>query len=669
MGKSRVLLAMSTINSREAGKFSPNEYKIKGTNEPISGCYGQLEPVPKLLMKQGELDIIVLCTQDTYVQEVAICVNDEIKNSGQPVPHDGTYTAVSFFVARLIQESAPDELNMDDIKRSFAPEIMEKEYLEGNISEYHSKKISFHFIPISLEEPGKGIRKAVDYIRKCHQEEAENNKVPLYIDTHGGLRDVSQSMTAIISLLKVYDIEPAKIWGIYFGGERNMLVEQDKSYKMFEFVAGMNEFIQFGSPNALKEYFDGQNDEQTQKLLDAMGQVSDGIKMCDPKEYEKGLDQLGEVINSGTSFENEWISIFIDYIKQQYGVLLDSNQRTSLDIVRFCYRKEQYQQALTFIESRMPEYFHDKGVLYYAKNTEETDAEGKDTKKIIGKIKDKTPYDYKEVCNFTFDNFLSKKASSYFSNEKRKELLKNKPANVKERDYLAVEAIKDVDSLLTDFINCNSDSVVVFIENKQNGKYVKIGEVEVYTLVSSEEKKRNKVGRLLRLHNALKNCRNVTNHATDGLHPKINDLRTAIETYIEWTTSVVGDIDINRVRQTTSAKTKCYIEPKLKSQENKDPKIKKDETSPKNIKDNLELEVVTVKGSNKTLRGNIWKNGKRIEVPQGIQGGVISTKNTGLEREDLELLKGRRIPVRLRAKGEVWYTYESKKPLRTYLKS
>lgn len=59
------------------------------------------------------------------------------------------------------------------------------------------------------------------------------------------------------------------------------------------------------------------------------------------------------------------LSIFSEYIRRDYGELLDRNRRTPVQIIKRCTEKGLLQQALTFAESLMPAFIMNSGFLLF----------------------------------------------------------------------------------------------------------------------------------------------------------------------------------------------------------------------------------------------------------------------------------------------------------------
>ena len=107
--------------------------------------------------------------------------------------------------------------------------------------------------------------------------------------------------------------------------------------------------------------------DHVKAVVSAMKDVAYGTQLCDPDLYEKGLRALEPAIRmlEDDSEASSLLHIFTDQIREDYGRLLDGKNRTAIDIIRWCVGKKLFQQALTFLESRMPAYFYQMRFYYY----------------------------------------------------------------------------------------------------------------------------------------------------------------------------------------------------------------------------------------------------------------------------------------------------------------
>ncbi len=471
IGKTNVLLlALSTLPITIKKTIEKSDFCVGGDEKnKIEGCIGQMEPVVKLRLKENPLNnplkIIALCTEAVSENEESFSVDDiEYKET----------TAEKFFTDRV------------------------KEFgKEKNV------EVSVDVISLDENNPNKGIREAVKTIREMKNEMAE-----LWIDPHGGFRDVAMTMNAIISLLRVDEIEPDKIYKVKYGNNKKSIEEQENKLSIFDFVSGMNEFIDYGSVNILNRYYEN-NESRPKELLDAMDKVAKGTRECDIIMYEEGLDALGESLES-LDKSDSLLAIFKEYVEKSYGDLLYKETRTTTALVKRCLDKGLIQQALTFIESRMPEDFVNKYLVYCR--------EGELHSKGLAQ-KDRSENNHREYYksddNFIIDNFVSFVYSNY--NE------------------------EDFEKNFTDAENMNKKN---FMKEKEGGeKIIKdIDKKEFIVCTRLKPEKYADAGKLMYMHRALKQCRNKFNHC-DPDRPESNDIKRVMEAYITLAEELLNNED------------------------------------------------------------------------------------------------------------------------------
>lgn len=320
-----LLTAMSTFPK----EIKKSIFSYKG--QTYIGRY-QLDPIPKMLSyelaKSGRcLDkILMLCTPKTTEKKmVRTDENQTIEDS-----------PIGYFKYQI-----EDYMN---------PEIELKE--------------RFSQIDIDENKPAEGIHKTVEIIRNIRKRNEKAGKtVHLYLDTHGGFRGVQLMLEAIISLLKNEDIHIEKIYAIQFSDSKdqpNRIIDNDAELEMFDFVSGINEFINYGRINSLSSHMKTQDSN----LLKPIQKIADSIQLCDIPKFEEGLNDLAKYFDCQGKIKNPYLNLFEENIKNDYRSLLTKN-RTVTDEIEWCLRKGFYQQAITLIESRMPEEIFKSKLLTY----------------------------------------------------------------------------------------------------------------------------------------------------------------------------------------------------------------------------------------------------------------------------------------------------------------
>lgn len=504
-----LLLAASTFPKN----LSESTYCYKDEQgqlfDDIKGYY-QLEPVPKLMMRkypQDNLKIVILCTKET----MQISEHEEIHALIEEYPEeDETYINVKsptgFFMHRICSE------------KSSTVKIIKKSEEAGCIC-CQNKEKTIEFVLVPLDE--KQINIAIANVAKYIQDFFENFEIrEFWIDTHGGSRDISAYTTAVVSLLKIKNIFPKHIFSVPYnhGEKKQKIVDQKDIYRVLDLVSGMDEFINYGSAELLSQYYANAKGK-TKKIIQAMKEVSLGTQTCSPQIYEKGLDELGEAIH-GYEGENPLFSVFIDYIKNDYGDLLDKNKRTVIAIVERCNRKHLCQQALTYIESRMPQEFFEKRVCYYEVNQENNNIiensinQRKGQKYLVQDKRDYPVYIMNQLIlkNFGEYNNKTEKWNSWSANYTKKPTYR---------------------SIITRVVDSNNNKQIpeafdLNLEIDYTGKIFKMKS----DLNLANQKK---AAKLFRLHRALKDCRNNFNHGNNDGKLPLQKIEQAIGKYVQWT--------------------------------------------------------------------------------------------------------------------------------------
>lgn len=325
-----LLLTMSTLSFKRdsEGKTIPlseNYYKYRDTY--VSG-YGQLEPIPKMLIQKiKNLDEIIIIASEDSRKEIDFEI--EIRNP------DGTIntetkreSAVSFFKEQLKSVKSDLLFKVIEIKKS---KNSEDNILIGPIEE------------------------VVDELRTLKNKNAD---LTLYLDMHGGQRQNQLVMDAIISLLKIEDIKVTETYSCdgYSNDINNPkeIQNADEALKIFDFVAGMNEFINYGSSKSLEKFIND-NEPDNKEFMRLIVGVSNSLKLCDIENFENGLDEIYKFCEKPMT---GYMGIFRDEIKRDYtNDLLDKKERTLIKELNWALKKGFIQQCLAIVESKSAEYF------------------------------------------------------------------------------------------------------------------------------------------------------------------------------------------------------------------------------------------------------------------------------------------------------------------------
>lgn len=288
--------------------------------------------------------------------------------------------------------------NTVDTKKPLCCDCTHLEYFKQRTAEvldeyYDTFDIEDFIIEIPFDEKSKedmSLRYVLAIVNEVKQlkETDDEKKVTVYLDLTGGRRDANMLLLMISRMLEYdEDIVIKEVVYSNFIQEDNYSYGQvetiSSSYRLLEFVAGTAEFVNFGSMKSLNNYFANVKiDEQEQslkRLLAAMNDFTKKIMLCRYGEFVRTIDELKFAIEQ---FEDMYLSMtkekrngvyellykFLGNIKKKYRLLFsaqDDVERRDLNIIKWCYKNNYVQQAMTLITERLPGIFlsDDQGIL------------------------------------------------------------------------------------------------------------------------------------------------------------------------------------------------------------------------------------------------------------------------------------------------------------------
>lgn len=326
MKKNIIVLSMSTLGE----KVYPCNFVYKENDETGEEYYSQLEPISRMILeREGSLDKIIILATESTKKDQEFILDPNGKNEKR------TCSAIDFYKERMGLK------NEEKIK---IVDVEEKEFTPA-------------------------ISKVVETIRSLYAEKNSEDELKLWIDTQGGFRNITLVMNAIISLLKTDNIEPDGIYSVNFNSKAKLqpIIDQTETYKIFQFVSGINEFSRYGRAEQLEDYYDSISPENTPKVIRKMKDITEAIQMCNMIQFENHLKDLRKLVKERDTSEKNLLNIFWKQIENDYGQLLEESC-TGLDIVEWFYKKKFYQQAITYIESKLPQEWVEREIISYKEN-------------------------------------------------------------------------------------------------------------------------------------------------------------------------------------------------------------------------------------------------------------------------------------------------------------
>ena len=152
-----------------------------------------------------------------------------------------------------------------------------------------------------------------------------------------------------------------------------------------DLLAGTTAFLNYGKAESIVRYWKqaAVDNPTIDRVVYAMRNIDTGISLCDINDIERGIRSLRALLSDRESIGGDTpieqlFEILLECIHRDYGRLIETDEIEFIDLVRWAYRKEFWQQTLTLIESRAPRDFIEKGFYYYC--------DSEDRKEQVAKI-------------------------------------------------------------------------------------------------------------------------------------------------------------------------------------------------------------------------------------------------------------------------------------------
>ncbi len=171
-----------------------------------------------------------------------------------------------------------------------------------------------------------------------------------------------------------------------------------------ELIHAIRSFLNYGRADMIVDIWtkSGERNESIAGMIYAMRHVDVGLSMCNVTEVEDGILRLRELFRSKKlwrefGYYGMLFSVIAESIREDYGVLLEgSGDIPFIDMVKWAYRHQFYQQTLTLIEAKTPENLVNSGVFYYCDDEKNAEYVTRQFARQRLKLK---PYEYYKIDN------------------------------------------------------------------------------------------------------------------------------------------------------------------------------------------------------------------------------------------------------------------------------
>ena len=149
--------------------------------------------------------------------------------------------------------------------------------------------------------------------------------------------------------------------------------DDTEGFGVTELFHAIRAFLKYGRADMIADLWErsGEQNESVAGMVYAMRDVDIGLSMCNIPEIEGGILRLRELFRSEkfwreSGYYGMQFSIIAESIREDYGTLMEGDGRIPfIDLVKWAYRHQFYQQTLTLIESKAPEELVESGIFYY----------------------------------------------------------------------------------------------------------------------------------------------------------------------------------------------------------------------------------------------------------------------------------------------------------------
>ncbi|MBE8949595.1 MAG: TM1812 family CRISPR-associated protein [Quinella sp. 3Q1] len=319
MRKNIMLAFVSPVNAFFLGK-------------PINYPDIQGRPYSAIQTNESAIVYVSRMLEPQSLAQIFLIASDSVKNEKiQPENEFGDVTHLEFLRRRIAKEF---------------PQLAEKFSIQ-NYSEDGTGSTK-------LENNILQIAQIADAVTDFAKNSAE---VVVHADMTGGFRHTSMLMLSIIQLLRYRGIKIGEV--LYSEPASREVYRVTEIQRMFTLITGADEFVKFGSVEALNEYFGAEPPPAVKNLLEAMNRFAEAIKICRTSAIEGELENLSKHIKNfrehpDRDLKSELFAKIIDTIEREYGKLIDG-AATRLEIIRWCMRKGFWQQAMTLCTEWLPE--------------------------------------------------------------------------------------------------------------------------------------------------------------------------------------------------------------------------------------------------------------------------------------------------------------------------
>lgn len=267
--------------------------------------------------------------------------------------------------------------------------------------------VRIRFIPVSEGESYAFLRRITGIL--SHPDDADGfNGTDLYMCLQNSEASVTMSIINFSNMLRVFPENQIRLCKTITASSRpdvlaDRINDDTNSQGVNELLSGMEAFRRNGKAKGVVEYWKKLNvkNPKVDSIVYAMRNIDTGISLCDINDIERGIRSFRDLLHSedqidGDTPMEQLFGALLDATRKDYGSLLKKRTTEFIDLVRWAYKREFWQQTLTLIESRAPQDFIDKGFYFYC--------DSEDNREQVARVFAQIYYDLRPFEKYKLDN-------------------------------------------------------------------------------------------------------------------------------------------------------------------------------------------------------------------------------------------------------------------------
>ena len=175
-----------------------------------------------------------------------------------------------------------------------------------------------------------------------------------------------------VHLKKIYSVSESS------GNLAGVIGDSTAMTRSTDLVAAAHAFLNYSKTDMLVNFWEssGERDERISRLIYAARHVDIGISMCNIPEVQQGIQLLRGLLTDERSWTDSGdygllFGLIGGCILADYSAMIGKDGNISfIELIKWAYKHQLYQQVLTLVESHAPAYLVNTGIFYYCDDEE-----------------------------------------------------------------------------------------------------------------------------------------------------------------------------------------------------------------------------------------------------------------------------------------------------------